>query len=77
MLPFMKKDKEASVSAVPSRIKREPDHEVDYDSLEAAAQDVLAALESKNVRDLAIAIRAAFEICDSEPHVEGPHIEED
>lgn len=76
MLPFMKKNKESSVSVASEAIKREPDHEVEYDALHAAAEDILQAIEKKDVANLAIALRAAFELCDSEPHVEGPHLEE-
>lgn len=77
MLPFLKKDKEASVSGPVSSIKREhdEDHEVDYDILESAAQDLIDALEKKDVNAVAIALRAAFEICDAAPHEEGEHEE--
>lgn len=57
-------------------IKRSPDHEVDFDVLESAAQDLLDAIEKKDTKALAIALRAAFELCDSEPHEEGPHLED-
>lgn len=42
-------------------------------ALEAAAQDILRAINSKDSQHLAQAIRAAFQILDSEPHEEGPH----
>lgn len=74
-LPFLKK-KEASVS-VPSEVQlRESDSEEDsdYDSLEAAAEDLTHAIASKDLKGVAAALRAAFQILDSEPHEEGEHI---
>lgn len=70
MLPFLKKSQEST--AAPSEpVMRE--HDDEFDSMEVAAQDVLHAVESKNAKALASALRAAFELCDSEPHNEGPH----
>lgn len=75
MLPFLKKNREASASAPPDSIRREPDDEADsYDSLHSAAEDLLKAVESKNIKGIAEAIRAAFELCESSPHEEGEHI---
>lgn len=74
MLPFLKDKKEASVSAPPSTITRESDDESDsFDSLEVAAQDLCDAIHSRNYKAVAEALRAAFELCESEPHEEGPH----
>ena len=83
MLPFIKpQSKQASLS-----IKyRQPDEkepfsdEGDADdgaALHAAAQDILRAIESKDYKHLALALKSAFDICDSEPHVEGPHTNEE
>lgn len=73
MLPFLKHSKEASVSG-PVEVKmRESDQESDYDMLESAAEDLISALHSKDVKAVASALRAAFQIYDSEPHDEGPH----
>lgn len=75
MLPFLKRDKEGSASAPPDRIMREPDDESDsYDPLHAAAEDLISAIHSKDIKGAAEALRAAFELADSEPHVEGEHI---
>ena len=75
MNPFLK-SKEASISAPPEVIKRKPDHEEEgeYDPIESAAEDLHAAIKSNDVKAIAMALRAAFEILDSEPHEEGPHI---
>lgn len=49
----------------------------DEDGLKAAAKDLRDAIESKDDSRIASALRAAFEILDSEPHSEGPHTNED
>jgi hypothetical protein len=74
MLPFLKLNKEASSSEPVESVKRKPDDGSDYDGLEAAAEDLCNAIESKDYKAAAAAIRAAFELCDSAPHEEGPHI---
>lgn len=73
MLPFLKKSQESGVSAPVEKITREPDEDSDFDPLEVAAEDVLFAVEKKDAKALARALRAAFDLCDSEPHLEGPH----
>ena len=70
MLPFLKKNHESSVS-VPETVTRE--HDEDFDSLEVAAEDLMNAVHSKNAKAVASALRAAFELMDSEPHQEGEH----
>lgn len=74
MLPFQKLNQEASASGPVESIKREPDEGSEYDVLESAAEDLVKAVHSKDIKGVAIALRAAFDLCDSEPHKEGPHI---
>jgi len=75
MIPFLKRDQEASVSAPASVEKRKPDdEEAEYDALEAAAEDLGAALAAKDFKAAAAALRAAFQLADSEPHEEGEHL---
>lgn len=75
MLPFLKNKNEASVSQPPDQITRKPDDEADsYDPLHSAAEDLKSAIQSGNVKSIAEALRAAFEICDSQPHEEGEHV---
>ena len=78
MLPFMKHSKEASVSVAPEVVRRKSDDEgsSDYDHVEAAAEDLHNAIKSGNIKAIAEALRSAFYILDSEPHEEGPHIDE-
>lgn len=42
-------------------------------ALKKASEDILMAIESKSVIDLAHALQSAFDICDSMPHEEGDH----
>ena len=73
MLPFLRNLKEASVSGEPESIKREHDEGADFDMLESAAEDLISAIHAKDTKAVVSALRAAFEIYDSEPHEEGPH----
>jgi len=44
--------------------------------LMSAAEDLVRAIHSKDHKAVAAALKAAFQILDAEPHVEGPHEEE-
>lgn len=73
---FLKKSKEASVSAPVESVTRKPDEDAegeDYGGIETCAEDLLKAIEKKSVSGIAEALTSAFEILDSEPHEEGPH----
>jgi len=76
MIPFLKRDKEASISAAPDKIQRKPDDgaEEDYDGLEACMSELSAALKADDAKAAAIAFRSACELVDSQPHEEGEHI---
>jgi hypothetical protein len=72
-IPWLKrKDDIAGSSSTPVQM-REPDDGEEYDSMHAAAQDLIEAIHSKDIKGVAEALRAAFELSDSEPHEEGPH----
>jgi uncharacterized protein YukE len=74
MLAFLKKNKEASMSAPIDSIERKSDDESgEYDGLESAMEELHQALLAKNYKGAAQIFRDAAEICDSEPHSEGPH----
>ncbi len=66
--------KEASASGPVESVKRESDHEEEYDALHVAAEDILSAIKSNDAKALAQAFKAACDIVDSEPHVEGEHV---
>lgn len=75
MLPFLKLKKESAASGPIESVERKPDEgSEDYDVLESAAEDLCHAIESKDYKAVAAALRAAFELVDSQPHEEGPHI---
>jgi hypothetical protein len=76
MLPFLKKMQEGSMSMPVESIKRDHDEDVEYDMLESAVEDLFKAMKSNDIKSGCEALRAAFEIYDSEPHFEGPHEEE-
>lgn len=71
MLPFLKNKLEGSVSAPvrPTNVTPEPE----YDMLESAAMDLIIAVHLKDVKSVCSALRAAFEIMESQPHHEGEH----
>lgn len=73
MLPFLKHKQEGSMSEEDEPVKRTPDEESEYDMLESAAEDLISAVHSKDVKAVCSALRAAFEMLDSQPHEEGPH----
>lgn len=74
MLPFLKKNQEASASAPIEAVKREPDEGADdYDSLESAVSDLFEAYKSNDLKAGAAALRAAFDLYESEPHHEAEH----
>ena len=70
MLPFLKNIQEGSASTTPDVIKRDSDTEQDYDSLHAAAEDLISAVHAKDVAGVASALRAAFEMLDEDPQQE-------
>lgn len=74
MLPFLKNKQEASVSAPVESVERKPDEDKDYDSLHVCMQEFNAASKKDDFEGMAAAMKAAFEICDSEPHHEGEHV---
>lgn len=67
MLPFLKNQHESGVSGPVQTVKREPDQEPQLDLLEEAIEELFQA-KSKEAR--AAAFKAAFQICESEPHIE-------
>lgn len=75
MLPYQKQ-KEAAVVTPVDHVKRKPDEDAEYDPMHAAADDLISAVHAKDTQGVAEALRAAFDLADSEPHVEGPHIGE-
>jgi len=74
-LPFLNRIKDAGIAGVVT-VHRSPDKpEETPDGVHMAAQDLIDAVKTNDVKAVAAALRAAFEIMDSEPHVEGEHLE--
>lgn len=72
MLPFLKRNQEASASAPVESLERKPDNEPEYDVLESAVEDLFAAYKANDPKAGAAALRAAFELMESQPHEEAP-----
>ncbi len=72
MLPFKKE--EASVTVPNQTIRRTPDNEKEYDPMHDAMREFGDALSKKDYATAAEIFRSSFELLDSEPHVEGPHL---
>lgn len=76
-LPFLsyKNNQGAGVQTV----HRAPDSPDDtaHDGLRAASRDLIAAVSAGDAEKVSAALRAAFDILDSEPHVEGPHMDDE
>lgn len=81
MLPFLAPKKIASVIVAKTKPTGgiEPKgEEGEHDpALMSAAEDLISAVHMKDAVAVADALRAAFDICDSEPHVEGEHLNDD
>jgi hypothetical protein len=77
MLPFLKKSKEASVSAPVEHIRRESDHEDDGHEgpMSVVAEELIYAVHKRDTRGVIDALHAAFMILDAMPHVEGEHLD--
>lgn len=72
MLPFLKKHKAAGLIVE----QRMPDKPSEISEMETCAQDLLSAIEAKDIKGMASALQAAFELADSQPHQEGEHLDE-
>ena len=80
MLPFLQPKKQASV--IIARRKSDGSVEAEHEEGEhvpgvmTAAEDLISAVHARDAKGVADAMKAAFEIMDAEPHVEGEHLEE-
>ncbi len=80
MLPFLRPRHQ--VGLIVSKMSPEGQTESNIEGhkdagLEAAATDLMRAFEAKDSKKIASALRAAFQILDSEPHEEGSHLDEE
>jgi DNA-binding GntR family transcriptional regulator len=79
MLPFLKKHDVGAQAPVTEHRKpddSEKSEKDQTDGMHMAASDLIDAVKAEDVARAAKALRAAFEIADSEPHQESPEDEE-
>lgn len=75
MLPFLKTKKESSIGITEQKKLKDGEIVMDEMSeLDIVAEELIAAMEMKDVAGVSQALKAAFEIMDAMPHEEGPHI---
>jgi hypothetical protein len=72
MLPYLKRKEAAASLPIPTEVRKSDPMEGEG-ALNSAAIDILMAIKRNDSRMLADAIRAAFQLLDLEPHIEGPH----
>lgn len=86
-LPFLKHKNDSGIAGMliakrkpdgagmssPSPAETETEESKDSDGIDSAASDLIVAVHARDSKAVAAALRAAFEICDSEPHEEGEH----
>ncbi len=68
-----KKVAEENNEAYQERAK--PEESEVSEGMMAASQEIIDAYESKDAKGLALALKGFFELCELEPHEEGPHEE--
>jgi hypothetical protein len=76
MLPFLKRDRQAS--GISTTVYRKPDYEQseEHEGLAACSKDLIEGIQTDDKQKVAAALKAAFQILDSEPHEEGEHLDE-
>jgi hypothetical protein len=81
MLPYLKPRRVAGLIVAKTKPQGgiEDLHEAgsEDEAIIACAEDMIRAMHAKDAKSLASALKAAFEIVDALPHVEGEHIEKD
>jgi hypothetical protein len=73
MLPFLKQNKEAGMSAPVETERRKPDEHSEIDGLEQCMEELHSALMAKRYKEAAEIFRSCFEFLDAQPHEEGEH----
>lgn len=78
MLPFLKPQRSPGV--IVSQRKQDGSKEEQSldsssdDGLMLCAHDLISAVHAKDSKAVAAALKAAFQICDAQPHEEGEHL---
>jgi len=79
MLQFMKPKMQTGLMVSvrkPDSIEESHTDGNEDNGLDACAEDLIRALHSKDIKSVSAALKAAFDILESMPHEEGPHVEE-
>lgn len=75
MLPFLKKKNESAGIIGEASLKNgEIQMDEEMSDLEMVMEELIAAVQAGDAKGAASAMQAAFQICDSAPHEEGPHL---
>lgn len=76
MLPFLKKRDNGYSPTLSIKIRPQdkPEETKKHESMRVAAKYLIDAMHSNDIDAVASALRYAFKIADSEPHVEGEHL---
>ena len=82
MLPFLKNIKHQAgviteVRKPDGGAQEQPSDSDKDEGLRACSRDLIRAIKDDDEAGVTQALRSAFEIMDSEPHVEGKHINDD
>ena len=76
-LPFLKKERPSAGGVITEYRKPDGDEPNEDAPLESCAQDLIRCSKADDHVGVAKALRAAFEILDSQPHEEAEHTNED
>lgn len=77
MLPFLKRNQDASASSPVESVERKPDEpNEEFDGLEGAMRELQEALSKKDYKEAASCFRAAFDLLEMQPHDEISHTNE-
>lgn len=75
-IPPLKQKLEAAIVSPVDHMKRKPDDESEeYDSFHAVAEDLITAIKAHDVPGCADALRAAFDLADSDSYEDEPQME--
>lgn len=77
MLPFLKKRYATEGMVVTQRTPDDSKEPSNDSVLEITAKEALDAINANDYKKFAASLKAFFEICDSYPHAEGEHTNED
>jgi hypothetical protein len=76
-LPFLvRKPNQGGISTEVRKPDQSPEDNEEDQGLMACAEDLINAVHSRDKKATAEALKAAFELMDSEPHNEGEHTNE-